>query len=471
MQDLTYFVLSDVALTQKILRLANTVQYRSASGGQITTVSRAIYLLGFEMVKTTALAMLLVERLANTNHSHAVTAELKKAMCASVIGRELARSSRRPGAEEAAIAALFANVGQIMVAAYDYPRYAEIQELVRSGAMAEEQAAIKVLGYGYGTLSQSILRSWNIPESITHAVAPLHAGMLRPAKTSQEWMQQVASFSMEATQLVPLHSEAKARQAKDVLLARYGSALNVDRDKLDGVMHSVATELSLLSKIMGLGETPAEPMEEAVQDDVQEIPAQLLMRPEAQPNDAQHDGRHPSGKPLHAKELLLEGVQHLMHMSASGQPKLNDTMLLVLETLFNSMGFRFAVICLKDQKTGEFRARLALGDALMQRKAGFCFATNGKKDLFSLAMESDSDLMISDASDLKIRDLLPTWHRNLLPDAKSFMILPIVVSQKPLGLFYGDRVLAAPEGMPSDETALIRILKTQLITALVSRPA
>ncbi|MGV3742195.1 MAG: HDOD domain-containing protein [Burkholderiaceae bacterium] len=467
-QDLAYYVLSDVALTQKILRLANTVQYRAVSGGQVTTVSRAIFLLGFETVKTTALAMLLVERLANLQHSHAVSAELKRAMCASVIGREMARCSRRPGSEEAAIAALFANVGQVMVAAYDYPHYAEILELKLSGKMSEEQAAIKVLGYGYGALSQSILRSWNIPESITHAIVPVSSGMLRPAKTAHEWLQQIASFSTEATQLFSL-SQSKSAQAEDVLTARFGAALHFDRDNLQGLMKAVAREIAQLSTIMDLGELEKEIADPVAETPEQEIPEQFLMRAEEPLANLENRKMHPSGKPLRARELLLEGVQHLMEMSGAAQPRINDIMLLVLETLFNSMGFRFAAICLKDQKGSEFRARLALGEDLQRRKTGFTFTVHSKKDLFNLAMESDSDLMISDASDLKIRDLLPAWHRNLLPDAQSFMILPIVVNQKALGFFYGDRALPAPEGVPSDETALIRILKTQLVTSLSKR--
>jgi HD-like signal output (HDOD) protein len=72
--DLAYYVLSDVALTQRILRLANTVRYRTASGTPVTTVSRAISLLGFDNVKTTALAMLLVDALASSEHAHSVRA-------------------------------------------------------------------------------------------------------------------------------------------------------------------------------------------------------------------------------------------------------------------------------------------------------------------------------------------------------------------------------------------------------------
>src|SRR5688500_16299192 len=51
--DLAYYVLSDVALTQRILRLANTAKYRPASVGTVTTISRAISLLCFNNVETT----------------------------------------------------------------------------------------------------------------------------------------------------------------------------------------------------------------------------------------------------------------------------------------------------------------------------------------------------------------------------------------------------------------------------------
>jgi GAF domain-containing protein len=84
-------------------------------------------------------------------------------------------------------------------------------------------------------------------------------------------------------------------------------------------------------------------------------------------------------------------------------------------------------------------------------------------------MENDADLMISDASDAKIRDLIPAWHRKLLPDARSFIVLPLVVHKKPFGLFYADRILPAPEGVPPDETAMIRTLKAQVLAALNSR--
>eukprot|EP01034_Spumella_vulgaris_P026823 gene26823-33464_t len=74
--------------------------------------------------------------------------------------------------------------------------------------------------------------------------------------------------------------------------------------------------------------------------------------------------------------------------------------------------------------------------------------------------------MIADAGAPKIRDLLPDWHRKLLPDARSFIVLPLVVQGVQLGLFYADRSEPAPEGVPPDETSLIRALKAQVLVAL-----
>ena len=73
--NLAHFVLADVGLTQKILRLSNTIHYRTNAGVPVTTISRAIFLLGFNAVKTSAMAMLLVDFFNDKNHSQIVRTE------------------------------------------------------------------------------------------------------------------------------------------------------------------------------------------------------------------------------------------------------------------------------------------------------------------------------------------------------------------------------------------------------------
>jgi len=81
-------------------------------------------------------------------------------------------------------------------------------------------------------------------------------------------------------------------------------------------------------------------------------------------------------------------------------------------------------------------------------------------------MDNNADLMIADAASAQIGALLPAWHRALLPDARSFIVLPLVVNKVQLGLFYADRTAPAPEGVPPDEASLIQALKGQVLFAL-----
>ena len=478
-RNLADFVLSDAALTQKILRLANTVAYRTASGAQVTTISRAIFLLGFDAVKTSALAMLLVDGMTGKRARY-VRSELSTALCASIVGRELARRSHFKDSEEAAVAALFKNMGRLLVAAHDDERYKEIATLIEHDSMSPARASTQVLGCSFEALAESVLREWQIPDSIVKALAPIPSGVLKVARSRNEWIQQVAAFSTTAAALIPHMTDPGADPASRALLARFGAALSLDQDAMVSLFTTVAEQSRVLTDSSNLSEhdenddadvdppamapsiasTPPEPLAT--------LPAGILMV-SASELDMTTEACYPSGKPFNARELLLVGVQDITEMMASGQGKMNDLILLALETLYHSMGFRFATMTVRDVKTGQFRARIALGEKNAARQAQFVFTAEGSRDLFSLALSNDADLLVSDATAANISSLIPPWHRHLLPDARSFIILPLVIHGKPFGLFYGDRTEIAPEGVPSDETALIKMLKGQVIAALTPR--
>jgi len=424
--------------------------------------------------------MMLVERMAGRQGQH-VRNELAQALYASIIGRETARRSGYKDAEEAAVAALFKNLGRLLVAAHDHARYMEINRLVEAGTHTAAQASLQVLGCSFDGLAEAVLRSWEMPETIIQALTSPGPGVLKPAKGRQKWLQQVAAFSGAAAQLLPRAAEPGQESACRAMLARYGAALGLDQAKLGQLFASVASEAQVLAVNAGVSlqwedsaagtapdsrardESAPAPLPAA------ELPDELLLDAGADVAALQAQQRHPSGKPVNARDLLLAGVQDVTQMMASGRCKANELMLLVLETLYGGLGFRFATICLKDINLRQYRARISLGEDSASRQAGFMFSAAPERDLFHLAMENDADLMISDASAPKIRSLLPEWHRHLLPDSRSFIVLPLVVQNRQLGLFYADRDRPAPEGVPPDETALIKTLKGQVLTSLITR--
>jgi hypothetical protein len=320
-----------------------------------------------------------------------------------------------------------------------------------------------ILGCSYDTLAAAVLAEWKIPDVIVRAQAALPSSPLKAAASRAEWMRQVASFSLDVARLLGKSGDPAATPEARALLERYGAAFEIDAASLERLFTNVTEGMQGLMESMNL-----QPLPQPEPEPGDGLP-DVLMLATLDAGEAE-EGAYPSGKPKNARELLLAGVQDLTQLRAGGKARVNDVILAVLETLYRALGFRFATVCLKDARAGQYRARVSFGPEQARLQAGFAFpvAASGTRDLFLLAMENDADLMISDAASVKIRELLPSWHRALLPDAKSFIVLPLVVGKAQLGFFYADRVQTAPEGVPPDETAMIRALKRQVLAALAA---
>jgi hypothetical protein len=164
-------VLSDVALTQRILRLSNTVQvphrlrhrrhHHLARDLAARLRQRQDHRAGDAAGR----------RPGHSAHAVQRAVELEASLCASLVGREMARHSFYQGAEEAAIGALFKNLGPLLVASHEHGRYREIGALVAGGKHTLGQASQMILGCSYDALSEAVLGEWKIPDVIVRAQA------------------------------------------------------------------------------------------------------------------------------------------------------------------------------------------------------------------------------------------------------------------------------------------------------------
>lgn len=470
--ELAHFVLSDIGLTQKILRLANTIHYRATVSVPVTTISRAIFILGFNAVKTSATAMLLVDCFSDKKQAQSVRKELVHALCSSIMARELSHFSKFPDTEEVAVAALFKNIARVLVASFDHPLYQQIQSQQALYPGTPDVAVKSLLGCSFERFGETVLQEWKIPDTIVQALAPLPGGELKKTEHRSDWLKQVASFSDAlADMLLSGDQQLSAKtmsQRCEPLLKRFGRALELSQSQLEQILLKVEKETRGLANSMDLA-MPSVSFGEAPIEVVDANPLGEFMLQSFDSEQAQEVKRHPSGKPTNARDLLLAGVQDVTQMLASDQSKLSDMILLVLETLYSAMGFRFATACLRDAQNARFMARVSMGERYAELQKGFVFPAQTENTIFHLAMNNNADLMISDATVPKIQNMLPLWHKKLLPETRSFIVLPLVVQQKPLGFFYADRIVTADEGVPPDETALIKTLKSQLVAAMVRR--
>ena len=469
-------ILSDVGLTKEILNLANSVSYRNSQGTTVTTISKAIFILGFDVVKSSALSMLMLECFSQKYQS--LYYELTHSLCASIIARECVNRSLHQDAEEASVSALFKNIAQVLIAAQDPPLYEAIMKPVRDGSETLYFSAIDQIGCSMPHFGSLILQQWNMPDSIVLAAGALPLGDIKKTRQRSEWIRQVAAFSSDAAAVVMENTQFTSVAKQDInfenekftkgLMQKYGDALELDPKILAGWLSRAVLETGELIHKMGMrltdhtAATQAAPAELSTEDAMLSLDSILMISDSTFPEQE----RYPSGKPHNARDLLLAGLMEMTQTISSGKFQLNHLVLQLLEVLQGSLGFQFVTASLKDAKTEQYVARISLGADWNRKQKNFSFSTKDSVDLFHLALKNNVDLMIGETASPKMQQLRPDWHRTHFPDVKSLMILPLVVNGKPIGLIYADRNCEAPEGVPPDETGLIKTMKSQLITAM-----
>lgn len=159
---LTNVVLRDYALTNRLLKIANSSLHARASG-RVKTVSDAISLLGLQQVRTTCNGLACFGHFAGRRQDHRLREESICAFVTGLIARHLAAQSRMPGVEEAFLAGMLYSLGRMLVLFYFADDSEEIGELVAGGA-DEEEAARTVLGITLAEIGWAVGRVWGLPQ-------------------------------------------------------------------------------------------------------------------------------------------------------------------------------------------------------------------------------------------------------------------------------------------------------------------
>jgi HD-like signal output (HDOD) protein len=139
--NMTRTVLQDPALTQKVLRLANSAMY-SVFGQGINTVSKAVIVLGTEAIGHLALGLKLIDGLSYaSSDSASARTELEKAVLAGHIARQVVSAASTRDAEEAVVCSMLHSLGRMMTTFYLPERWQEIYARVQETGLADAEVA------------------------------------------------------------------------------------------------------------------------------------------------------------------------------------------------------------------------------------------------------------------------------------------------------------------------------------------
>ena len=470
-------ILKDVALTNKLLRLVNTAHF-SAAGGAVSTVSRAIALVGFAGIRNMALSLVLLEHMQDKSHAQQLKEEFLRSLMAGTLASELCGHPR--DSEEAFIGSLFYGLGRLLTEFYFPEEARQIRQLVRpTGSTApvnEKVASLRVLGLSYEDLGLGVARHWGLPENLQRCMRrPEGEPPGKVAERGPEQQRWLASLTNEVADALLYCDPKEAAKRIDGLSQRHARVLNLGAEDLGAAAELARTKLSQMAAAMGLQVAPQSPARRLLQNPAAEDPT-LAVRPDDSltPHQLQAtapmplDGVADVAQPVKAAEMLAAGIQDITNTMVSDGFRLNEVLRMILETMYRGLGFRRVVFCLRDPKTDVLTGRFGLGDAADAVAKGFKVplrATGGvPTDLFGAVCAKGADTLIADATAANIAQRLPAWYRAQV-NAPAFLLLPLTMKNASFALIYADSARAGGIVLDEKELSLLRTLRNQAVMA------
>ncbi|WP_047396603.1 serine/threonine protein kinase [Chitinibacter sp. ZOR0017] len=458
-QSLSGVILHDISLTNKLLKMVNSASF-GQFGGTISTISRAIVILGFDRIRSLAVTLLLFEHMQNKGHAARLRDVVLEIFFGGVLCRRLADKSGWRDTEEALICGMFQHLGRLLTHFYFNEESVEIMKRVAQTGEAETLAAQAILGVGYAELGEAIAKEWNFPDRIVTSMRPLPETKVREPANQGERLRVFANL---AGDLLPTLAQSPQVAAGHLagLSKRYAAAVSWKERDLHDLMQEAAEQYLNYLSVLGIDPGPTK--------FANQLRAMVGRQPVAAPAapselaDIQVSTTA-NGTLANPAAVLSAGIQDITS-TLVGDYNLNDVLRMILETMYRSIGFDHVLFCTRDIKRGLMVARFGFGDDIEALQRQFSYPLAPVHDVFQLVMQKGADVLIEDIDAESISQRIPAWYRSASA-AKSLIVFPVIIDKKPLGLFYADRLAAHSLQLPHEQLNLLKTLRNQAILAI-----
>ena len=460
-------LLKDFALVNRLLRLVNSSTYGQFRG-TISTISRAVMILGFDVIRSLAITLILFEHLQNKAQAVELKDEVLATFFAGVVAKRMAGTAGVRDPEEAFICGVFHRLGHLLATFYLYDESVEIDKRVRQG-MSEQAASSAVLGISYDDLGAGVARAWHLPAGIVKSMERVGADAVRKPASPADRLRLTANFADAMCEIATTAPVPQHERLMDAVLGRYRAGIPWGKKQFTGAFDEAVAEFleesahllgpaqdsRLLQCLRQLGngrprtdgaEASEDTLERAIQDTVS-LGAQDLA-PETQSAEA----------------TLTAGIQDITNTLVDNYD-LNGVLRIILETMYRAMGFARVILFTRDAQKSALRARLALGAGTDTLIRSLLLPLGKTQDVFQVALDKNVDLFIADSNAENISGRVPAWFRQSI-GAETFLLLPIVIDKRIVGLLYADKDKAGELIIKPKELNLLKTLRNQAVLTI-----
>ncbi len=410
---LAQVILRDASMTARVLKLVNTIYY-NPSRNPISTVSRAVVLMGFEHIRNICLSISLVDSLVSGDVKDLLTQELSRAIHAAVQAKDLALQAKDPAPEEIFVATLLHNIGDMAFWCFGGDAAHEVAHLLEQPGYTPEQAQLEILGFLLQELTTALVKEWGINKLLLE--------VMDDSKVNNPRLQLVR-LSHELARLTETHGwdaeEVKQLQEKTAKL------LNMDLDSLEQQQHDNAQQAVRIASYYG-AKAAAQTIPTPGRDK-----SKLEVEPETETVQ-----RYPEPDPMLQLHVLRELSQVARKKAGFGL-----VAEMILEGIHRGIGLDRVLLALVSVDRKALVGKLALGPDSDSFLRNFHFSLVMDPDnLFFDVLEQQGAHWVEPSDRPWQAGMTPAISRVI--GTKPFFVATLVVKGKNIGLIYADRSLS-----------------------------
>lgn len=458
--ELANEIMKDANLTTKLLRVTNSSQY-NVTGNKISSISRAIVMLGYETVKSITMALKVIDSFNYDDTDIDINSLLAKSFMSAGFVKDMAVKTGLKDPEESYLCALLHNLGEIIVATILTEEYKQIMGLMKKENISWEKAQKRVLDCTLNDVAQAVFKKWEFPDTVIRTVEPYNKKDDGPVKNKHQLNRALASMSntiigsiyspetgtgKDYKELLSELSEASGLETDSIssslvdsfkvscdMAEEYGLSKNALKPRVSNMESGDAARDKVIRSLSFLASGKKIPVEPPVNED------KNGQQQEAGVSGAEHAVVHNSyQEKVNSRnvEAMLSCLNEIGN-SIIRKADINTIFGLVLDGISQGAGFDRAVLCFLSPDHKLYKARLGSGPGVDVLKEYFSFPVNIKTDLFSKVALDGDEVLVTDISNEK-------WQNMILQDyeektgSRSFVVASLQLGGKPVGFFYAD---------------------------------
>lgn len=401
--DLSHAILQDPPLTTRVLRMANSAYYNT-TGKPISMVSRAVIILGFDVVRSICASAALIEAFLAKVPRGRLLDEIARALHAAVVARHLARYLKDQAPEEVFVSTLLRRIGHMVFWSLGEYEVDALDQAMRNSQEGSVRLEIDIVGFPLRKLSSALIEAWHLP---------VHAEGAKTESSTRKSIDEVA-WGVAFDSPKGWTSLEMRRVVRD-----FSWLMNSSEEDSLSVIKMLSQEASDYAQTLGSKD--------------------VALRIPVSGGSSAFGGieEDPSAMCEGDKDVELR-VLHEIATSLLEHKDVNSILHMVLEGIHRGVGMDRTAFAILDSRSGEVRCKLALGKDRHEFMEKFTYkVANVKPHVLTEIVEQGGFRTV----DPSVRD--PNGHFSnpvyaLFQDSP-FLAQTVGVGGRTLGVFVADR--------------------------------